>query len=119
MRMPMKFTLTAEHVALLRRMCVGWQDCETGAPEIDPKRPYGNSSVALDVAEILGWEVDEDEGLDDEQRHRAMALHRETEVALQVVLQTGSFEPGDYVNRDRFAPYGTTYQRESSPEPTK
>ena len=111
--MPTRFTLTAEHVALLRAMCVGWQDCETGAPEIDPKRPYGNSSVDLDVAEALGWEVDADEGLTDEQRDRAMTLHRETEVALQVVLQTGSFTPGTYVNRDRFAPYGITYEREA------
>lgn len=106
---PMKFTLTEEHVALLRRMSVGWQDCETGAPEIDPKRPYGNSSVEQDVAEILGWEIDEDEGLTDEQHDRAAALHRETEIALQVVLQTGTFVPGEYVNRDRSAPYGTTY----------
>lgn len=111
--MPSRFKLTAEHVTLLRQMNVGWQDCETGAPEIDPKRPYGNSSVELDVAEIFGWPVDEDEGLTDEQRDRAAALHRETEVALQVVLHTGSFEPGIYVNRHRHAPYGTRYERES------
>lgn len=114
MRMPMRFTLTTEHVALLRAMNVGWQDCETGAPEIDPKRPYGNSSVELDVAEILGWEVDED-GLTDEQHDRAATLHRETQTALQVVLHAGSFEPGDYVNRDRFAPYGVTYERAGEP----
>lgn len=107
----MRFTLTEEHVVLLRAMNVGWQDCETGAPEIDPKRPYGNSSVELDVAEALGWEVDSDDGLTREQRDHAARLHRETEVALQIVLQTGAFVPGEYENRDRFAPYGVTYQR--------
>lgn len=35
---------------------------EFGAPEVDPKRPYGNSNVYLYLAEILGIEpgVDED-----------------------------------------------------------
>jgi hypothetical protein len=39
------FKLTDEHLKLLRRFNVGWQDSESGAPEIDPKRPYGNSAV--------------------------------------------------------------------------
>lgn len=108
---PMQFRLTEEHVTLIREMSIGWQDSETGAPEVDPKRPYGNSSVERDVAELLGWEIDKHEGLTDEQRDRAMALHRETEVALQVVLQAGTFEPGLYVNRDKHAPYGVKYER--------
>jgi hypothetical protein len=108
---PMRFVLTPDHVKLLRAMYVGWQDCETGAPEIDPKRPYGNSYVAGDVAEILGWTVDGDDGLTDDQRDKAMEIHFETAMALQVILQTGSFEPGVFVNTDRMAPYGMTYTR--------
>lgn len=93
------FVLKPEHVQLLRRACVTWDDCETGAPAIDPKRPYGNSDVAGDVAEILGrdrrphqcptCDCDADDDL--------MALHRETERALEVILRAGSFEPGTYV----------------------
>ncbi len=93
--MPMRFTLTDEHVELLRNMWVVWQDCETGAPEIDPKRPYGNSNVARDVAETLGWIEDGGE-LDDDDAERAMTLHRETATALQIVLCVGRFEPGVY-----------------------
>ena len=94
---PKRFTLTEEHVALLRRMIVNWQDDETGAPEIDPKRPYGNSNVALDVAEILfPFSVASGE-LNQEQEERMLARHRETETALQVVLAAGTFEPGEYV----------------------
>lgn len=113
----MRFTLTGEHIKLLRSMNVGWQDCEYGAPEIDPKRPYGNSSVELDIAEILGWELgeDDDDELTDEQRERAATLHRETQTALQVVLHTLSLEPGTYTNRDRSAPYGVTYVRDTTP----
>ncbi len=95
------FELLAAHVLLLRAMCTGWQDCEWGAPEIDPKRPYGNSSVYHDIAEICGIKPamtcphcgDE---FDDKQRAEMDALHRGTETALQVALATGSFTPGMY-----------------------
>lgn len=95
MKRPVEFTMTADHLALMRHMYVGWQDCETGAPEIDPKRPYGNSDVASDVADALGW-VKFPEALPRHVRERAMTLHRETEVALQVALRTGRFQVGRY-----------------------
>lgn len=44
---------TAAHLALLRRACWDWNECEYGAPSMDPKRPYGNSDVEDDLAEIL------------------------------------------------------------------
>jgi hypothetical protein len=96
-----RFTMTAEHVALLRRANVRWEECEYGAPSIDCKRPYGNSGVESDIAEILGWpkqecpHCGEDLG-DDKWRERAKALHEETETALQIVLAVGSFEPGTF-----------------------
>lgn len=31
------FTLTDDHVKLLHAMFVGWDDCESGAPAVDPK----------------------------------------------------------------------------------
>lgn len=88
---PTEFVLTEAHLKLLRRACVGWDDCETGAPAIDPKRPYG-SHVAGDVIEILGWPVVYDEeygGWPEDVEDRAHAIHRETEVALQIVLLHG------------------------------
>lgn len=91
-----RFTLTADHIKLLRHMYVGWQDCETGAPEIDPKRPYGNSDVAGDVAEILGWKRDADGDLCDADVAKARKLHGETSYALKIILVTGKFEPGEY-----------------------
>ena len=36
-----EFWLKEEHIKLLRAAYVQWNNCETGAPEIDPKRPYG------------------------------------------------------------------------------
>ncbi len=91
-----KFTFKPDHLKLLRRMYVGWQDCETGAPEIDPKRPYGNSFVAGDVAEILGWEWNKEEDFPEFLEEQAMAIHKETEHALQIYLRFGP-EYGNYV----------------------
>jgi hypothetical protein len=95
--------LKPEHIQLLKRMNVGWQVCEYGAPEIDPKRPYGNSSVEADICEILGWTMEGDESCwSSEQRKRAEKLHQETMNALQIVLACMTFEPGIYRQRDKY-----------------
>lgn len=95
------FTITDEHIKLIRNFWVGWQDTETGAPEIDPKRPYGNSSVYEDIHEILtgesvGCTNSKREELTEEEIDRYIKLHRETEVALQIILRTGKFKSGKY-----------------------
>ncbi len=92
------FELKEEHLKLLSRAYVGWDDCETGAPCIDPKRPYGNSDVAGDVAEILGIEFKSDThgDRDDAQRDDLLDLHRETQTALQIVLSVGLVKPGTF-----------------------
>jgi hypothetical protein len=92
------FSLTQDHLKLLQAMNIRWQGGEVGAPGADPKRPYGNSSVEDDIIEILGWERREDEygeicqDLVDEVRR----VHRQTEFALRIVLETGSFSTGVY-----------------------
>lgn len=96
------FTVTENHIKLLRRAYVGWENCEYGAPAIDCKRPYGNSSVERDIAEILGWPFDEEEGLSDNQSTRASLLHTETRDALQIFLVTGKMETGEYYKTDRY-----------------
>ena len=102
------FTLKREHIKLLRNMYVGWDDCEFGAPEIDPKRPYGNSFVEGDIAEILGLKLtgDENGDYDEEELAYLQRLHSETQTALQIVLSTGKFKTGKYVNDG----YGTAWK---------
>lgn len=93
-----EFTLTEDHIKLLRKMNVGWNDAEFGAPEIDPKRPYGNSQVYFDIAEHLGVVIpEEDKEFSDDEKAEMLKLHQETEMALQIVLRTGAFTPGVYV----------------------
>lgn len=83
-------------------MNIGWQDCEYGAPEVDPKRPYGNSSVEEDIAEILGWKVGED-GLTEKQSEKASGLHSQMETVLQIGVSTLKFEVGTYKLKDDYS----------------
>lgn len=78
-----------EHIKLLRAMNVRWNTPEYGAPEVDPKRPYGDSYVADSIREITGMETADDEWC----RKR----HREMEAVLQVWLRHGELSPGDKV----------------------
>ncbi len=97
------FELTADHIKLMRRMYVDWEDCEYGAPAIDCKRPYGNSSVARDIAEILGWpDLDLDDELPKRTKDEARYIHDQMQDALQIVLAAGSFELGTY-RHDRWS----------------
>jgi hypothetical protein len=86
------FTITENHLKLLKRLNVDWDDCEFGAPCIDPKRPYGNSDVLDDIAEILG--VKKTKEFD--------RLHKEMQIVLQIIFVTGKIEVGDYVKTDKY-----------------
>jgi hypothetical protein len=119
------FEVKKEHLLLLKQMCVGWQDCEFGAPEIDPKRPYGNSDVLLDMVEIIGIKkVGEDVFQFDlfgkqyfiygENKYNLEVkgkelikilndLHKETETVLQIALRTGMFKEGKYKLKDKYS----------------
>jgi hypothetical protein len=99
-----KFELTQEHLLLCARAYVYWEDDEFGAPAIDCKRPYGNSGVLADIAEILGEEANHcphcHENLDDSDEDRHRKLHREMEIVLQILLDMAGdriVDTGTYV----------------------
>lgn len=109
------FELKPDHIRLIRRMNVGYNaDTEFGAPEIDPKRPYGNSDVFNDIGEILGIGAKGGDHTDpeytEEQCAEFLAIHKETATALQVVLSSGSFEPGMYYSKK----YHREYKRQGA-----
>ncbi len=87
-----KFIITEDHVKLLGNAYIRWEDCEYGAPAMDFKRPYGNSDVEIDVANILGWEPEGDDGYEkcfsSDQRDAARSIHLEMEQVLQIVVKT-------------------------------
>jgi hypothetical protein len=100
------FEVTEKHIKLLKRAYVEWLEIESGAPAIDPKRPYGNSDVVKDVAEILGLEpiIDRygEKTWTHEQGKLCEKLHRETEYALQIFLCMGEIKPGVYIQKDKY-----------------
>ena len=99
-----RFTVTEDHLKLLRHAYVNWDYGEGyGAPGINPKKPYGNSYVERDVAEIVDapdsdweWEGGCKSYPTPEAEERCTRLHVETMLALQIVLATGEFRPGRY-----------------------
>ena len=91
-----RFTVKIEHLKLLRRAVVSWEDCEFGAPSIDCKRPYGNSSVYQDIAEILGITEEGEDDFSQEQFDQMQQLHLETKTVLQIMLATTQVSSGTY-----------------------
>lgn len=101
-----EFTVTEDHLKLLRRIWVGgWDDGEGygGAVYISGKKPYGNSAVGRDIAEILeapdeDWVCEDGEKAypTDQAEARFMRVHVEAMFALQIVLAVGEFRPGRY-----------------------
>jgi hypothetical protein len=95
-----EFKITEAHLKLAENMYVSWQDCEYGAPEINPKRPYGNSDVTSDIAKILGFPEDENGEFPEAVSDYLRGIHKSMETALQIFLSTKSFKVGAYVSED-------------------
>jgi len=95
-----RFVLKEEHLKLLRNAVIRWEDAEFGAPAIDCKRPYGNSFVYGDIAEILNIKAakfcEHEREFSQEQLNLMEKLHQETKTALQIIVATGKFEAGIY-----------------------
>jgi hypothetical protein len=111
-----KITITDDHVLLLNRLYFDWDDeAYYGAPAVNIKRPYGNSDVFGDVAEILGWQwydEDEDNDMPDEIEQRCEKIHREMADVLQVLVQNPTtFSTGVWVNTSPGAPYSVRYTK--------
>lgn len=95
-----KFTLTEDHIKLIRSSYVNWNDdAYDGAPMVDIKRPYGNSDVVGDVYEIVSgreWDEDADGEMPEDIAENLLTVHEQTATALQIILCTGEFVAGVY-----------------------
>lgn len=96
-----KFELKQEHIDMISnlnfRVSVSTEYNDKYIPIIDRKRPFGNSGITESVLEILGCHCSEEIG---EYRQtdidRAETLLIELPVALEIVMQQHTFEPGTY-----------------------
>ena len=92
----------------MKEFYVEWDNCEFGAPGIDPKRPYGNSDVIDDMARIIklpkkGNYDYEEECWNKKASDKLKDLHRQMQVALQIILSCQSFKPGLYKRKDNYS----------------
>lgn len=78
-----EFLVTHDHIQLLLNSYVYWDDCEFGAPGIDPKRPFGNSDVEKDYEEITGKTFD-------------YRVYKQLETCLQILIDNLSIHAGLY-----------------------
>ena len=82
------FRLKPDHIKLLKRMefeTLDWGDL--ACIGVNGKRPFGNSYVGRDIANILGWKLDEDEELTDAQQKKDDRLMEELPLALNLLIE--------------------------------
>ncbi len=101
-----EFTITKEHLELLKNAY--WEHdtgCEFGSVGTDCKRPFGNSDVYGDMAEILGEKEtrDKDGEYPDEQILKYDKLYEELATVLSIVFHTGKIKTGTYVREDEYS----------------
>lgn len=71
---------------LLREMVISWDITESGGATTDPEIPYGSNDLLSDVKRITGVNTDKE----------AIALHGQTEAALNEFLRRAQLRPGKY-----------------------
>lgn len=97
-----EFELKQIHLDLLKETAIDWNDCEFGAPCVDPKRPYGNSDVEDDIAKIIklskkgNWDFEE-EMWNENASDYMEDLHKQMQIVLEIVLHCQSFKLGKYI----------------------
>ena len=79
-----RFTVKPIHLQLIKRFYISWNECEFGAPTIDPKRPFGNSDVKNDFEKITGEKFD------------ATTYYYDLETCLQILTRNLHIEEGTY-----------------------
>ncbi|MFI7467458.1 hypothetical protein [Nonomuraea sp. NPDC049646] len=90
------FDVRPEHIALLRHARSSWQGHkETGAPGLNARGLFGGEDPYADIAAIVDGHTGDDYDEADEPRY--VQLFGELALVLEIVLQSGSFEPGRYV----------------------
>ena len=94
------FDVHEDHKKLLMRSYWDWDDCEYGAPCMDPKRPYGNSDVGGDIAGILEMKLMTDgygeKVISDIQSKMCRGRHLEMQHYLQILARFGEIPDGRY-----------------------
>jgi hypothetical protein len=90
------FELREEHLKLLQRANIQWNEGELSAPGLDTKRPFGNSDHYRDIAHILEFKPKDGDEFSAKQIEAMESLYGQLDLALEVVLRLRTFVPGLY-----------------------
>jgi len=93
-----EFELCQEHLDLLSSgNCTFDSSCETGSAGFECKRPFGNSYVVGDIAELLGIKPDdEEEGFTSDEESGLLAWYYELPDAMNIIFTLRTFKLGVY-----------------------
>ena len=100
-----EFEITEDHIKVIKGMTFEYlHDHSFGAPGLDQKRPFGNSYVYGDLADLLGMEPEpdgsSDEDWSEDQKVYMREVFFETATVLNIIIQTQSFKPGLYIRKN-------------------
>ena len=96
------FTVTKEHLLLINRLHFNNREEHYLIEElkqitVGEKRPFGNSDIMYDIAEILGELPYDEENFD-----RYVDLFNDLKTVLEIGVRYGKFELGDY-EKERYS----------------
>lgn len=102
----MEFEITENHLKLAKNFVVDWCYDEYGAPCIDPKRPYGNSDVDVDISEILSVELESKEDgyyiPSEKQSSKFRNIYEEMMLVLEIWFTIGQIKTGKFYRNDEY-----------------
>ena len=101
---PKKVKFSEDHFRLLKAANWDWLFFETGAPGIDPKRPYGNSNVEEDIAHILGLKPTYDRDGEMREGEKIFRKHRELQYFIQSLVKKITVTQAEKILGQRLSP---------------
>lgn len=107
-----RLTVGEHHLAIIRRFNWTWGGGDYGAVGVDTKRPLGNGDFLADVGKLIGLVPGADQWGDphwsEVDAQTIMMAFAEACVAVEILSERLSLEPGSYIKRG----YGATWERE-------
>lgn len=103
--MSKELIVTENHLKLLKNLHIDWDDTEFGAPCVNPKRPFGNSDVFADMAQILGFKLADYEKQAEKYDKQCDSLikgYHELQECLQILCTNLKLEPGKYALENEY-----------------
>lgn len=87
-----RFHLKEDHIKLLQNMNIRWNNKGYGSPEVDSKRPFGNSGtkdIEEDICDYLNLNKNNEDDIE-----YARNIYDGLDVAMEIVLSLKTFDSG-------------------------